>query len=147
MVSEGNTIMATMNQGIKEQLLPGITAALNAHHMTGTVSVHNKTTIVVTLRSGQLPIAQYLIDKAVARLTAHNHPIPDDITTIPWRLDEYSLRDITDPNITAFLTDLIAAMKGPEWHKESNPQADFFSISHFLEIKVGTLTHPYTHTP
>ena len=43
----------------------------------------------------------------------------------------------------AFLTELLAAMKGPGWFDKSDAMTDYFHVKHYCDINVGKFNKPY----
>ncbi len=42
-----------------------------------------------------------------------------------------------------FLTEMIAAMKGPDFFDETDAQVDYFHCSHYIDINIGKWDKPY----
>jgi len=42
-----------------------------------------------------------------------------------------------------FLTELLAAMKGPDWFDKSDIMTDYFHVSHYCDINIGKWNKPY----
>jgi hypothetical protein len=42
-----------------------------------------------------------------------------------------------------FLTEMISAMKGPEFFDHTDAQSDYFHCSHYIDINIGKWDKPY----
>ena len=119
---EGNT-MAYVSQDKKRELAPGIKAVLAKYGMKGSISVHHHSSLVVTLREGAIDFGEDYIQ-----------------VNVYWIDDHYTgtARD--------FLTELLAAMKGPDWFCDDDSMTDYFHRSHYTDINVGRWNRPYVFT-
>ena len=108
--------MAFMNQERKAQLAPQIKAVLKKHGAKGSISVHNLSTLVVTIsqspfdvESGQ--VNHYYVDESYGKAAEF--------------LNE--LRD--------------AMMQGN--HDRSDSQTDYFDVGWYIAIQFGTWNKPH----
>jgi len=112
--------MAHMNQQRKAERMPAIKAVLKKYGMKGSVRVHNHSTLITTLSSGDIDfgvdydqVNTYWIDK-------HYQGVAKD-----------------------FLIELKDAMLGDDYFNDSDAQIDYFSCSHYISINVGCWDKPY----
>ena len=115
--------MAYVSQDKKRELAPGIKAVLAKYGMKGSISVHHHSSLVVTLREGAIDFGEDYIQ-----------------VNVYWIDDHYTgtARD--------FLTELLAAMKGPDWFCDDDSMTDYFHRSHYTDINVGRWNRPYVFT-
>ena len=122
--------MAFVSQQMKKNLAPEIKRVLNKYGMKGTLAVQNHSTLVCNIKSGKLDFA------SKGYLNVHGN-----IQVNPYWIDQ----DYEGTH-KEFLTELLAAMKGPEFFDHSDPMTDYFHVSHYTDINIGAWNKPYTHT-
>ena len=115
--------MAYMNQERKAQLAPAIRAVLNKYKMKGTISVQHHSSLVVTIKSGVIDFE--MADEQYIQVNEY------------WINEHYTgvARD--------FLTELLQAMKGPDYFCEDDSMTDYFHRSHYIDINIGKWDRPY----
>jgi len=113
--------MAYVSQETKAKLSPTIKAILKKYKMKGTIAVKHHFSLVVNLQSGPIDF---------------DH---DDFTSV----NVYHIDAHYTGVAKAFLTELLAAMKGPDWFDKSDIQSDYFHVSHYTDINVGKWNKPY----
>lgn len=118
--------MAHMNQAKKAELAPGIKAVLKKYGMKGSISVRNYSSLVVTLKSGNLDFGQN--DEGYNGYTQVN---------VYW-IDRHYTGVERD-----FLNELHQAMMGPDWFCDDDIMTDYFHRSHYCDINVGSWDKPY----
>ena len=112
--------MAYVSQEDKAKLAPGIKAVLNRYKMKGTISVGHHRTLVVRIRSGAIDFGGDNID-----------------------VNEYWIHEHYTGVARRFLTELLAAMKGPDYFCNDDSQTDYFHRSHYTDIRIGSWNRPY----
>lgn len=112
--------MAYVSQEMKKELTPAIKSVLKKYRMKGSIAVRHHSTLCVTLREGCIDFG--------TNHTQVNHY---------WAHEHYS------GTARRFLLELIDAMKGSKFFDESDPQTDYFHVSHYLSINVGRWDRPY----
>ena len=135
--------MAYVSQEDKKELAVGIKRVLAKYNVKGTIGVHNHSTIVVRLRSGDLDILgnywevykenEWKVDPWNQRSEK-----PTSIQVNPYCLDSSYSGDVLN-----FLTELVAEMKGERYFDHSDMQTDYFHCSHYVEIDVGNWEKSY----
>lgn len=137
--------MAYMNQERKAQLAPGIKAVLKKYGVKGSISVDNYSTLVVTLRSGDLDLIEEAnaFNREYAERTGQRfHPVTDYYQANPYKgEDAYA-----DNKIGSFFRELTAAMRGNLWYDRSDIMTDYFDTAYYLHINVGRWNRPYQYT-
>ena len=123
--------MAYVSQEDKKNLSPAIKAVLKKYNMKGSIAVRHHSVLVVNIKSGALdilgalPVSEYG-PRDYVQVNEH------------WIKENYD-----DATVVAFLTELKAAMRGPEWFDESDSMTDYFHVSHYINMNVGTYNKPY----
>jgi hypothetical protein len=112
--------MAYVSQDDKKKLSPAIKTVLKKYGMKGSISVRHHSSLVVTIRSGDIDFGKDCID-----------------VNVYWIKDHYT------GDACKFLMELLAAMKGPDWFCHDDIQTDYFHRSHYTTIKIGQWDKPY----
>ena len=112
--------MAYVSQEMKSKLAPTIKAVLKKYKMKGSISVRNHSTLQVTIREGVIDFGKECID-----------------------VNPYWIHDHYEGKAKKFLTELLEAMKGPDFFDHSDAQTDYFHRSHYQSIFVGRWNKPY----
>jgi hypothetical protein len=137
--------MAYMNQEMKAKLAPAIKAVFTKYGMKGSISVHNYSSLEVTIKSGDLDLigeANHFNRTYAARTGQHFHEVKDYYQANTYRgADEYS-----DPTVGQFFRELTAAMRGDIWYDNSDSSVDYFDTAYYLRISVGKWDKPYICT-
>jgi hypothetical protein len=112
--------MAYVSQEDKAKLAPVIKYVLAKYGMKGTISVRHHSTLVVTVKSGNIDFGGTDID-----------------VNVYWINEHYTgkARD--------FLNELHQAMMGPNWFCDDDVQTDYFHRSHYCDIRIGNWQRPY----
>jgi len=115
--------MAYVSQDDKKKLAPAIKAVLKKYKVKATIAVRNHSTLVVNIKEGAVPFK------------------PSD----HYQVNEYHYENHYADNLTlvSFLSELISAMKGPDWFDNSDPMTDYYHISHYTNINFGQYNQPY----
>lgn len=123
--------MAFVSQEEKKKLAPAVKAVLKKYNMKGTIAVRHHSTLVCNIKSGKLDI--------LGALPVSEYGPRDYIQVNPyWIAENYEC-----PTVVAFLTELKAAMEGPDFFCEDDIMTDYFHRSHYTDINVGTFSKPY----
>ena len=137
--------MAWMNQERKAQLAPGIKAVLKKYNVKGSISVNNHSTLVVTVKSGNLDFigeANRFNREYAERTGQHFNEVKGYYQANPYkRAEEYA-----DATIGAFFKELTAAMRGDLWYDNSDIMTDYFDTAYYLHINIGQWDRPYVCT-
>ena len=116
--------MAYVSQKDKAKLAPEIKKVLSKYGMKGSISIRHHSSLVVTLQSGSIEFE-------------HSHG--DGYTQVNvYHIDSHYKGKARD-----FLTELLAAMKGPDWFDKSDAMTDYFHVSHYCDINIGKWNKPY----
>ena len=112
--------MAYVSQQKKAQLAPAIKAVLAKYGMKATISVRHHSSLVVTIKSGVI-----------------------DFGTNECSVNEYWIDAHYTGVARSFLTELLQAMKGPDYFCEDDSMTDYFHRSHYTDINIGKWDKPY----
>ena len=115
--------MAYVSQQDKAKLAPAIRAVLAKYGMKGTIAVRNHSTLVVTVKSGPIDFGGTNID-----------------------VNEYWIHEHYTGVARRFLTELLAAMKGPDYFNHDDSMTDYFHRSHYTDIRIGSWRQDYVIT-
>ena len=117
--------MAYVSQEDKAKLAPQIKKVLNKYGMKGSISIRHHSTLVVTLQSGEIDFGEYTHGDGYIQVNT------------------YHIENHYKGKAQAFLTELLAAMKGPGWFDKSDAMTDYFHVKHYCDINVGKWNKPY----
>lgn len=117
--------MAYVSKQDKAELAPKIKLVLKKYDMKGSISVRHHSSLVVTLQSGAIDFGDYSHGNGYIQVNTY------------WIDDHYT------GIAKAFLTELLVAMKGPNYFNNDDAMTDYFSRSHYTDINVGKWNKPY----
>ena len=117
--------MAYVSQDDKAKLAPQIKKVLSKYGMKGSISIRHHMSLVVTLQSGAIDFKDY----------SHGDGY--------IQVNTYHIATQYQGKAKAFLTELLAAMKGPDYFNEDDAMTDYFHRSHYTDINVGKWNKPY----
>ena len=117
--------MAYVSQADRAKLAPQIKKVLSKYGMKGSISIRHHMSLVVTLQSGAIDFKDY----------SHGDGY--------IQVNTYHIATQYQGKAKAFLTELLAAMKGPGWFDKSDSMTDYFHLSHYTDINVGRWNKPY----
>ena len=116
--------MAYVSQKDKAELAPAIKKVLNKYGMKGSISIRHHMSLVVTIQSGSIEF---------------DHSHGDGYTQV----NVYHIDSHYEGKAKAFLTELLAAMKGPDYFNNDDAMTDYFHRSHYTDINIGKWNKPY----
>jgi len=117
--------MAYVSQDDKAKLAPEIKKVLSKYGMKGSISIRHHSTLVVTLQSGAIDFGEYTHGDGYIQVNV------------------YHIERHYKGKAQKFLTELLAAMKGPGWFDKSDSMTDYFHVKHYCDINVGKWNKPY----
>ena len=123
--------MAYVSQEDKKKLAPAIKAVLKKYKMKGTLAIRHHSSLVCNIKSGELDV--------LGALPVSEYGPRDYVQVNPYWISE----NYDCPTVVAFLTELKAAMEGPDFFCEDDSMTDYFHRSHYIDINVGTFSKPY----
>ena len=117
--------MAYVSQKDKAKLAPEIKKVLSKYGMKGSISIRHHSSLVVTLQSGSIDFGEYTHGDGYIQVNT------------------YHIDSHYRGKAKAFLTELLAAMKGPDYFNNDEAMTDYFHRSHYTDINVGRWNKPY----
>lgn len=125
--------MAYVSPEVKAQLAPAIKAVLKKFGMKGTIAVRHHSTLVLNIREGSLDL-----------IGNYNRLASDGRAPVTYvQVNEYHLDKAYSGRCLQFLTELLKAMRGPDFYDRSDSQTDYFDVSHYTNINIGAYDKQY----
>jgi hypothetical protein len=112
--------MAYMSQEHKAKLAPTIKTICKKYNIKASLSVHNHSTLVLTVKQGDIDFGD------------------DRIQVNPYWYHEHFTGRAKD-----FLSEVVPAMYGPDYFDHSDAQTDYFHCSHYISVNIGKWNAPY----
>ena len=133
--------MAYVSQDLKKSSTPKIKEILKKYDMKGTLSVNNHSTLVLNISKGKLDIMEnsYEINKE-NEWKRPQYPVEKQTSL---QVNTYWIKDHFSGKVAMFLSEMVEAMKGPDFFDHSDSMTDYFHRSHYYEICVGRWNKPY----
>lgn len=125
--------MAYVSKELKAKLAPKIREVLKKYKVKGTIAVRNHSTLVVTVRQGEIDfVAESASDAHREQLVEYGNV---DINPY-WFQNHYEGR------AKEFLTELIDAMNEGNYD-HSDSQRDYFCVGWYTNVSIGAWDKPY----
>ncbi len=138
--------MAYISQDTKAKLAPTIKAILKKYGVKGSLSIRNHMSLVLTLKSGKIDFIENYIATDEAKPYA-NKMSADQVAYIRKNgyldVNTYWIDSHYTGKAKDFLTEMKAAMEGPDFFNNDDIQTDYFSRSHYVDINIGKYDKPY----
>jgi hypothetical protein len=138
--------MAYVSQATKAKLAPTIKAILKKYGVKGSLSIRTHSSLVLTLKSGKIDFVENYIATDAAKPHAGKMSA-DQIAYIRKNgyldVNTYWIHEHYTGKAKAFLTEMKAAMEGPDFFNHDDAQTDYFSRSHYVDINIGKYDKPY----
>ena len=131
--------MAYMNTERKRQLSPAINRILKSNGLSGTLSVKNNLTLVLTIRSGWLDFIGNFNETVTQNLQSYDRFTP---ATGYIQVNEHHLDHAFSGEALRILEELKAAMMDGNWN-DSDIQTDYFNVGWYISIRIGRYDRPY----
>jgi len=127
--------MAYISQEEKKKLAPQIKSILKKYGMRGSISIRNHSTLVVKIFKGELDVMQNAWDNSRNKVQQFPHE----------RSHYLQVRrgDMFSGKVKEFFSELLAAMRGPNYFDHSDIMSDYFHCSHYYQVNVGEWNKPY----
>ena len=133
--------MAYVSQEMKKRLAPAIKAVLKRHRVKASISVNNHSTLCVNISTGAIDFVGEQNKKNQEISSQRGTPFIESDGYI--QVNEYYPETYGDG--AEFLTELVAAMKGPDYYCNDDIMSDYFHRSHYTSINVGKWNKPYVY--
>jgi hypothetical protein len=139
--------MAYVSPEMKAKLAPTIKEICKKYNVKATIAVRNHSTLALSVKQGKIDFIENFIKTDAEK--SYGQPMSEqqvasirkdrnlDVNTY-WAHEHFS------GTAKKFLTEMISAMKGPDFFDESDVQTDYFHQSHYISIKIGKWDKPYS---
>ena len=138
--------MAYVSQELKSKLSPKIKAICKKHGVKASIAVRHHSTLVLNVKSGKIDFIENYIKTDADKVVA-NKMSADTIAYIRKNqsldVNTYWAHEHYSGKAKQFLTEMISAMKGPDFFDETDAQTDYFHCSHYIDINIGKWDKPY----
>ena len=138
--------MAYVSQELKSKLSPKIKAICKKHGVKASIAVRHHSTLVLNVKSGKIDFIENYIKTDADKVVA-NKMSPDTIAHIRKNqsldVNTYWAHEHYSGKAKQFLTEMISAMKGPDFFDHTDAQSDYFHCSHYIDINIGKWDRPY----
>ena len=121
--------MAYVSQEMKRELAPAIKAICKKYGIKGSLAVRHHSTLVLNIKSGKIDFAK--------DSTSDN---------FNYQVNTYHTDSHYTGKAKKFFAEVIAAMKGPKFFDNSDAMTDYFHVSHYIDINLGSWNKPYIVT-
>ena len=132
--------MAYVSQEMKAKLAPAIKEICKRYGVKASLSVRHHSVLCLNIKSGKIDFIGNT-NQVVARQPGGfriGSPAKDSI-----QVNTYWYHEHFDGVALAFLSEIIPAMKGPDYFDHSDIQSDYFHCSHYYDVNVGQWNKPY----
>lgn len=139
--------MAYMSQEKKAKIAIKIKEILKKYNLKGSLSVKNHSSIILTLKSGEIDFIGNYFNKNELVQGGFN------ITGLSYEkfvkhtkalnVNPYWYPESFTGKAVEALRDLHEALKGDDYFDHTDVSSDYFHCSHYFEVKIGTYEKPY----
>ena len=128
--------MAFISQDEKKIVASQVKPVLAKFGLKGTLSIQHHSKLTLTISSGKIDfIANYN-----AGVEKNDRYLPK-VNYID--VNEYHYKNVFWGKAVDAITELYAAMRTADWKNESDIMADYFAISYYVDITIGTYNKSY----
>ena len=121
--------MAYVSKELKAKLAPSIKAICKKYGVKATLAVRNHSTLVLNIKSAKINLmGEY---KGETRGSGY------------IQVNTYWVDSSYTGKTKDFLVEVVAAMKGNDFFDHSDPQTDYFNVSHYIDINIGNFDCPF----
>jgi hypothetical protein len=134
--------MAYVSQEMKAKLAPTIRAICKKYGVKASIAVRHHSTLVLNIKSGKIDFignSNKVCGNDFYQVSRGFTPN----TTGYDQVNPYHFQSHYDGTAKRFMTEMIAAMKGPDFFDHSDIQSDYFHRSHYIDINIGAWNKPY----
>lgn len=133
--------MAYVSQEMKAKLAPAIKEICKRYGVKASIAVRNHSTLVLNIKQSGIDfIGNY--NKVCGAKPRPEH-LPFQPATKEIQVNPYWFHEHFSGVAKTFLTEMVAAMKGPDFFDHSDIQTDYFHRSHYIDINIGKWDAPY----
>lgn len=128
--------MAYVSQELKAKLAPTIKAICKKYGVKASLAVRHHSSLVLNIKQGEIDFIGNF-NAVMKRKEAQQ------VTSGSLDVNTYWYHEHFTGEAKEFLTEMIAAMKGPDFFDHSDIQTDYFHRSHYIDINIGRWNQPY----
>lgn len=133
--------MAYVSKEMKAKLSPAIKAICKKYGVKASIAVRHHSTLVLNISSSPIDFINNF-NEVNSKRPRPDHlpfqPAKESIDVNPYWYHEHFTGVAKD-----FLTEVIPAMKGPEFFDHTDAQIDYFHCSHYIDVNIGRWDKPY----
>lgn len=133
--------MAYVSQEMKAKAAPVIKALLKKYGLKGSLSVHHHSTLVLTVRQGEIDFIKNFNETCSRQPKYNDRPFQPAEKSIS--VNTYWAHEHFTGKAKEFLAKAKAALEGPDFFDHSDIQTDYFHRSHYIDINIGRWDKPY----
>lgn len=122
--------MAYMNQEKKAKIAANLKPILKKFGLKGSLSVHNHSSIVLTIKSGSIDF--------------YKDYGSDESSNI--QVNPYWYKDHFTGASKEALSEIVPAMYSADYYDNSDAQVDYFDTAYYVHVNVGKWNKPYVFT-
>jgi hypothetical protein len=128
--------MAYISQSEKKAIAPKIKALLKQYGLSGSLSVDNHSTLVLTVKSGKIDFIKNFNE--THKNDPRFNPAKDSINVNPYWVKEQFTGKAKDFAVAA-----VEALRGEGWFDKSDIMSDYHHVKHYVEVKIGRWDRAY----
>lgn len=127
-------------------MAPLIKAVLGKYGVKGSISIHNHSSLVVTIKSGKLNFIE--ADRKIQEELCTSRGLSptvyerDHLSANQYHSAE-SHRRVKENTIADFYDELFTAMRSAGWFDKSDSMSDYFHTAHYMNVNIGKWNKPY----
>jgi hypothetical protein len=133
--------MAYVSQEMKAKLAPTIKAICKKYGVKASIAVRHHSTLALNIKQGGIDFIGNYNNLGSAKARPEHSPFRPAENSI--NVNTYWYHEHFSGVAKTFLTEIVAAMKGPEFFDHSDIQSDYFHLSHYIDINIGQWNKPY----
>jgi hypothetical protein len=130
--------MAYVSQQDKKEIAPVVKNILKKYNLKGSLSVRNRSTLVLTIKSGEIDFINNYNNNSKEKFGDQGHIVQDYIDINRHWVDHHFTGEAKE-----CLEELVNALKGPRYYDNSDLMHDYFDTSHYISINIGKWDKPY----
>jgi hypothetical protein len=134
--------MAYMNQEKKAKIAAKIKPLLARYGLKGSLSVGNRSTIALTLKSGKIDFIANSNRVCGNNFYQVQRGFSPNISGYD-QVNPYWFQDHYDGEAKEFLTEAFKALKSADWYDNSNSMIDYFNTAYYVDVNIGRWDKPY----
>ena len=131
--------MAYYSQERKQEAAPKVKAILKKYGVKGSLAVHNHSTVVLNIKSGNLDFIKNFNETALGLVSGFRRGIraATYISVNPFHYTSHFSGECLQ-----FLTEVFAALNEGN-HNNSDIQTDYFDVGWYIDVNIGRWNKPY----